>query len=983
MALPVRIQQITKKAAGLYFIERTSRSIVAAAELDGFRLLIGQSKKGVTNKIVVIENYQEFVQLFGNIDTRLERRGAYFHRSAQIMLQQGAIKVLNLRSYDDTLDVVQGIGLNTKFTEDSNNILANRPYTNYFNTDRNWFVDEENIVPSNNNELLHIVNIGSKDLTVFVRPLKAIGYNQTLSEYYSLLGVPSPIYLEPTMLLNDTFVEVYVFNIDLSYGIPSNISYLFNSSGGLINNIIDANGRKIDGLTQLAQEEDSRFIGSYEGSLIPTLVTQTGATLAIDNLINVDTNTTGLISKINEDVLDLAADYIAPPLQQLNAVFTASNWSGGKRPIAIDFYGTSDIFWSGSNMVYTASADIGALSFDNSTTTLNYDSLSNDSNTLTQAYALEGGKVTAQEDVSIYSIFGNHIVHNNPMVLGKETLVTNTGDYLYSRPTEVQTINGKQYHTRNTLILTNITGVKVGQLFLGMDGNPTRVINVDFLGTKVVFDGLHTSSFPLDASGSPLGTFNTATGNWEYIGGVSIGLPIEYNYITDVNGAQYGYPLTHVGGTVIPFPPLSDADINNLITSNPTYASDRSYFIATFDRPVYCGDDDTTVVTKVGARSNTSILTLDNSLELVLYREPSANTNYAVQLNRVVDTAKELIPIPMKGLSARDKQFVNGTSTRLEEVLNDTMNGSLRDLLVDRDYESYNYIVDSFSSYPTSNIKYQFTNIGNIRQGGVTALINMPFVKTLKDSTDPYFKDQAIGSKLNVEYLESGGNTSLPYTQSFSLPTKQQGAAYGATFFPNATIIDNGRTIRMPMAPIVSNLFAAKWVAGVPYRAVFGSDYRISASGLGKIGLELTDEDREVLERIGVNPIMQDLMVLGNKTLNQDGTAFKSLHVRETLNVIQEEVKPIARAALGKQNTEQERARVKARIDTVLERYRANGALEYAQSIVDRTNNTDEVLENQLMIIDIELVVASIAEKVIIRTTAYNSVGEVGSVVIG
>ncbi len=983
MALDVKLQQISKQAAGLYFIERTSPPTLQAADLSGYRLLIGQSKKGETNKIITIDDYPQFVQRFGDIDKRMERQGAFFHRAAKIMLQQGSIKVLNIRAYDDTLDVVQAIALNTQVNDVGNDVLTDRPYTNYFNTDRNWYVDESYIIPSNDTTLLHLVNLGTKDLTVFTRPLKALQYKQTIAEYYSLLGQAIPEYLEPTMVLNDTFVETFVFNIDFSFGIPSSIQYLFNANGQLKNTVVDANGRTVDALKRLSEEVDSRFLNSYTGSLISTLVTQDNKTLAIDNIINIDSNLTGLICKINEDVLDTASDFIAPTLESLTTVASASALVGGKRPIPMEFYGTSQVDWNLSAMDYNPSDDVVAMSLDVLTITTNYNSLSNDANTLTQAYALESGQITSQEDVTVFSSIGAHIVHSNPMLLGTETL--DGSDYDYTKPTASVTINGKNYKPRYSCILTNATGAKLGSMFLGMDGNPTRIVKFDFVGEKEVFGGLHTSTFPLNSAGTPLGTYNSGTGNWEYLAGLSVGEPIEYNYGVPVTDPEFGYPLDATvldGGDVIPFPDLTDAEIAALILANPTFATPLNYFVAEFDRPLYGGDNDITTATSIGARSNYSVLTLDNSIEIILYREPATNTNYMLQLNRIVDKTKQFKPIFLQGLAVRDAQFVNGTSARLETILNDTLSGSLLDLLKDREYEGYSYLVDSFSSYPTSNIKSQFTFVAQERMGGITALVNSPNVKQFRDSTDPYFKDTTTASKINTDYLADGGNTALPYTQLFSLPTKQQGASYGATYFPNVIIKDVSGDIIMPVAPIVSNLFAAKWAAGQGHIPIFGSDFKIAASDLGKLEMELTDADRATLESIGMNPIMQDYTVLGNKTLNQDGTATKSLHVRETLNVLQLETTPVGKAQLGKPNTEQERAKAKARIDAILERYLRNGTLTFGRCICDRSNNTDDVLAEQMFIIDIEVVITGIAEKVIIRTTAYNTESEVGTVII-
>ena len=116
----------------------------------------------------------------------------------------------------------------------------------------------------------------------------------------------------------------------------------------------------------------------------------------------------------------------------------------------------------------------------------------------------------------------------------------------------------------------------------------------------------------------------------------------------------------------------------------------------------------------------------------------------------------------------------------------------------------------------------------------------------------------------------------------------------------------------------------------------------------------------------------------GRICLLQNGTALKSLHVRETINALSEQLRPVARYFLGKYNSEANRVNVKARVDSVLDLFLANGSLSYARSVVDTSNNTDEVIANQMGIIDVEIVVSGVAEKVVIRTTTYNSEAEIG-----
>ena len=83
------------KASGIYTLEfDLSTNIVVDTQL--IRLVIGFSKKGPFNAPVYLPDKKTARLIFGDIDTQLEKRGSFFHRSIYTCLEQGPVFALNL-----------------------------------------------------------------------------------------------------------------------------------------------------------------------------------------------------------------------------------------------------------------------------------------------------------------------------------------------------------------------------------------------------------------------------------------------------------------------------------------------------------------------------------------------------------------------------------------------------------------------------------------------------------------------------------------------------------------------------------------------------------------------------------------------------------------------------------------------------------------------------------------------------------------------
>ena len=110
MALSPQLLQF--KSSGVYRLE-FDKSQTANIDVSTLRLVVGHSRKGPYNTPVLIENVEAFIQVYGNIDKSLEKKGMFFHRSAQAALSRGPILALNLASFDAADDFASAIQIST------------------------------------------------------------------------------------------------------------------------------------------------------------------------------------------------------------------------------------------------------------------------------------------------------------------------------------------------------------------------------------------------------------------------------------------------------------------------------------------------------------------------------------------------------------------------------------------------------------------------------------------------------------------------------------------------------------------------------------------------------------------------------------------------------------------------------------------------------------------------------------------------------
>ena len=328
-------------------------------------------------------------------------------------------------------------------------------------------------------------------------------------------------------------------------------------------------------------------------------------------------------------------------------------------------------------------------------------------------------------------------------------------------------------------------------------------------------------------------------------------------------------------------------------------------------------------------------------------------------------------------------KFVAPTLT-IRECLDALVGTNLKAALVDKDNITFRYIVDTFGSYEAANgllNKYQLSSLAKDRQN-VSAILNAPMVKEFKMSVDPSFVD--VDGNFESNYVKDGGNLALNPTSIYTMPDITTGSNYGFWYGPGVNVRENGKNLVIPPAAYVSNNYIAKYSVDLPWSIVAGPRRGI-VSGPGVVGAEYAFDkgDRDNLEPFGINPIVfqrgSGLVITGNKTGQQNiKSALSSAHVREVLIYIQDGLAAILKNYVFEFNTAQTRLEIKTLADSFMESVKSDTGVYAYKNIMDSTNNTNEVIDANIGILDTFVEPVKGLEIVVSRTTVLNT-GEIAT----
>ena len=321
------------------------------------------------------------------------------------------------------------------------------------------------------------------------------------------------------------------------------------------------------------------------------------------------------------------------------------------------------------------------------------------------------------------------------------------------------------------------------------------------------------------------------------------------------------------------------------------------------------------------------------------------------------------------GSSAREKR--NWINNQLDVL----KNKGLREALTNSTDTDYRYIVDTFEAFIETGLRDKLASLARDKKNAFV-ISNFPSIKTFAKSdafTDAY-------GVFNTKYIAAGCNKAKNAVDMISLPTEANGAAYIAFFTP-LKFNDAGLKINVPSAALVSNNFMDKYTSRQPYYVVAGPSYgRMVHADLIGPDYNFTREDLDNLEPMGVNCMVlkpqRGTFINSNQTAKQiPVTGLSKINIVELVIYLQDAIADMLQGHQWELNTASLRGNIKAKADAICEAVKANGGLYSYDNQCNEDNNTDEVIDNEMIILSTSIEPSKGAGKMVHELTIYRKGG--------
>lgn len=999
MAIPSHLQQF--KSAGIYRVV-FDKSTIAGVATQTLRLVVGYSEKGPFNIPMYIQSASEFKSIYGDISKKLEKRGVYFHRLALQALGAGSILCLNLKKFDG--ETVGGATISTAFNPSYDIIdTVKLNVEDIYDTTRFWELSSEKLnglVDVNGSEMNQYINISATNTkettkTIFIRKAngnKVNKYNITVSDWYSTGSEPMPDYLIglENNLMSDFIAEIYVFNgqfnvaqVLSSTTLKNYFEVTVNKSGDqqlkLRTHVTNAYGELIDTLDALYADETSNAVGYYMGSLIPYFKNKQNQYDSLDILFNADVDKHNLMIAFNTDLLengevsiDLSGrnifnETIVNKILKDGETYTTSLLGNNNSPVVADklVYGKSVITtdsngkpvatraWNKNSVLSKVNGTLYIQDYSAATTTVVVDEETGEETTVTtgnNAIVIKqvGGAATEQITLTfdnpadvltaakklgvIFDADGNPVENAGTYCSGDAFIDSENEFTLYGPQRVITSIS------RLDVINANASN----ESWTDINNNlSASIVDVNVSATPVLVNG------PADAIYDSSVTLLPLTEQWDGMENELTGL---YEYTCDDIYDTTLLSLLNVGDCLLGenisdniYKPVYVQEVKTVTDANGLF---EKYVVAFTGEPLATTDD------KLFVRINTSL-----------------NQEIGTMIGTVLEGYTYNNPKPA-GTTMNDKlnwqKFILSTLVEYK---------GLRTALLSKANIEYRYIVDTFETYIDNEVKSELSLLAKEKQSAF-AILNFPSVKTfIKCPYTSFTDDKGV---FNVDYVVKGFNKKKPASVKFELPTDINGASFCAFYSP-LKFTDGYVDTLIPSAALVSNLFMEKYSSRKPYYIIAGPNYgKITAAGLVGPDYTYSQDELHIIEPMGVNCMVYrpnfGTFINANQTAKQTPvSALSKVNVRELVIYLQDEIENVLQAYQWEFNNPTTRKAILDRANNICASIMANGGLQAYKNVMDESNNTPEIIDNEMAVLSTHIEPGMGCGKMVHELTIYKT----------
>jgi len=946
------------KSSGVYTIEIDQSENVVLPLTTG-RLIVGSSRVGPFNTVVLVSDVRTLKAVYGEIDPKLEKAGSFFHRTIEVALREGPVFALNVVPLDtsDTLNLDNAYftTFNTEAASNNNDqetVINQYPIVEFFNRRRLWFADSAQLNRSKNlalldnfitnpggfgtttidsNKVLSFVNLGNSNTTIWVRKAAVAGFDVTAKEWYSTIAgsdIEFPTFLHKDDFISDYFVEVIIVNGDWT-------NYLKLAKDPIYKQFFDESGLKSSKSADFFALREIKVISRTVGTLIPDFKDQRGLTVSIDRLVNRLFPTTGIMCALDVeklDLIDLTEDAFADQDVHTHRVDIVGH--------GYDDLNLDDIY----------AADDGG--FNPDTTTADFTPLID---TLSYSRPADSELVFELIDADTETNFNAGFINSNPVANGDLYEITPTSGDTYLAAMHGSTLYSSYMKgfLRNGDVVTD--GI-VNYYVKVTDNLANGTIPIPYIKFVTYQDNTFINQDDINSyANTPiLGTLG------KYIK-VILASGADFKHTFDLTTDFLDYTILQPNRLIVSINTLNRATFDEFIKVNQYIKAKTTSGRARLLK-----------IIEVRTEVPVSLSTPNIASYRITVMSPTTDevigldtTGNAIQVYKgIYNFVPTLKGQYVKGFKIRDTSLPNGTGDRQSGILSylftDT---SIPQTLANGEVVDFRYVVDTYEGEISNNSKYYLSKLAAMN-GQAMAILNSPSIQQFERSVDPSFIDTS-NKLVSARLIADGGDLSLQPTQLFKFAEEDVNgvplSSYSMFNFPNLIVRSGSKNISVPPAGYISNLYVRKFKNGTPFLIVAGGK-RGAINDVDVVGIEydLTDDDRDFLEPIGHNLIVKrrgfGILLFSNNTAYQRiNSALNNAHVRDNLSTIEKDIEKILFNFLFDFNDEITRMRVKTIVQNYLDAVVSARGLSSYTITFDSSNNTNEVISANTAIIDIKV----------------------------
>ena len=442
---------------------------------------------------------------------------------------------------------------------------------------------------------------------------------------------------------------------------------------------------------------------------------------------------------------------------------------------------------------------------------------------------------------------------------------------------------------------------------------------------------------------------------------------------------KYNAAIKDLGGSIPAEPAVKAKSASEAGTQEPTKVTPNEAQAAAYNATLTGAKaEGDTLNTEEAEAYNAALAGVISSGNNVNPTEAQANAYNNVVLPTILPMPK---PVYLQGYT-----YTTSAVTTLEQKINwhksilETLTEykGLRRALLNKSNIDFRYIVDTFEAYPESGTAEQDTTKSMLsylakQKESALAILNFPSVRNFVKYSD------------TITYLTNNIFDINKVVKLYRLPNNSEGASFCAFYTP-LKFTDGYIDTIVPSAGLVSNLFMQKYASRQPYYIIAGPNYGlISSNGLVGPDYNYSNDELQIIEPFGVNCMIYrpgfGTFINANQTAKQTPvSALSKVHVRELVIYLQDEIEKVLQSYQWEFNNTTTRNAILDKANQICARVAANGGIQAYLNVMDESNNTPDVIDNEMAILSTHIEPGRGCGKMIQELTIYRT-GELSSTI--